>query len=311
MIKKNSPLIFFGFVVSIFVLTNCNYASGNNTTDFKQLIQEWNKAHNLKDVGIFSYMFDNSVLFYGKQLEKNACIENKLSLFKKYPDFFQEIYGEIQIEKLNETEIKCSFIKRVTVNQNTTDYPSYLLFKKNGDSWKIAVEGDFITDKNLSKSKLEKKKIPKDAVKGDFNGDGSLEYMWLVEPKTDENYMKCIGDCTSYIKFSDPNIPSIKIENCIYGTPSNEGDLNKNGGDEIGLLPGWFQSCWHNYNVWTLLNGKWVYAVKPFLTFCDQWDAGIKPIEIDYNKEGFVIIRYSEHSDVKITTKSKSVRIVK
>ena len=106
---------------------------------------------------------------------------------------------------------------------------------------------------------------------------------------------------------TDPNIATI----IYWGQWIIWKDLNKNGGDEIGLLPGWFQSCWHNYNVWTLLNGKWVYAVKPFLTFCDQWDAGIKPIEIDYNKEGFVIIRYSEHSDVKITTKSKSVRIVK
>lgn len=168
------------------------------------------------------------------------------------------------------------------------------------------VKGDLVTDKNLAKAKDVE--IPKDATKGDFNGDGVLDYAWLVPPKESE-CEDCGGNCTSYIKFSDNSIPAIKVEMCIGGTPTNLGDLNKNSSDEIGILPGWCTSCWRAYNVYTYKNDKWIFAVEPFSTHCNQWDEGIKPIEIDYNKEGNVLIRYSELTDEDIVTKTKSVPI--
>jgi hypothetical protein len=119
----------------------------------KQLVQDWNKAHASKDVGAFANLFDSTVLFYGMKLDKNSCIERKLLLFKKNPDFYQQIYGDIQIDSINDSEVKCSFVKRVTVNQATTDYPSYLTFKKSEEDWKIITEGDLVTDKNLAKKK--------------------------------------------------------------------------------------------------------------------------------------------------------------
>jgi ketosteroid isomerase-like protein len=307
-----------GLVTYSYLLIGCNSISGD--TDFgansdtaivKRLVQDWNKAHMLKDVGVFSNLYDDLILYYGVQQSKNYSIEKKLSFFKKYPDFYQQIFGDIQIDNISNVEVKCSFVKRVTVNQDTKDYPSYLIFKKNGDHWKIVSEGDLVTDKNLAENK---RKIPANAVKGDFNGDGKLDYMWLIPPKinTDTEVQDCFGNCNSYIKFSDSSIPSIKIENCISGMPINHGDLNNNGTDEIGLLPGWFNSCWTDYYVWTFINAEWTNAVEPFPTHCNQWDDGIKPIEIDYNKEGFVIIRYSEFSDESDKwTKSKSVRIAK
>ena len=67
--------------------------------------------------------------------------------------------------------------------------------------------------------------------------------------------MDCIGDCVCYIKFSDPTIPAITTNGyCISGIPDNLGDLNKDGKDEIGLVPDWFTSCWRCYYVWTLKN---------------------------------------------------------
>ena len=305
-------------LISIFLLISCTNNLENKTNeptnekaDIIQLVTDWNTAHSSKDVGVFSNLYENSILFYGVQQDKNACIENKLSLFKKYPDFYQQIFGSIQTENINENEVKCSFVKRVTVNQATTDYPSYLTFKKFADNWKIVTEGDLVTDKNLAKKLDKKNAIPKDAIKGDFNGDGKLDYMWLQKPKLKDEEMDCEGDCTSFIKFSDPTIPPIEVESCISGYPTNEGDLNKNGTDEIGLLPGWFTSCWKAYYVWTFKNGDWIYAVEPFSTHCNQWDEGIKPIEIDFNKKGNVIIRYSESTVDDIVTKSKSIKIAK
>jgi len=152
--------------------------------------------------------------------------------------------------------------------------------------------------------------MPKDAVSGDFNGDGSLEYIWLQKPELNSNQEGCVGDCVSYIKFSDSTIPAIEVPNSIGGAPTNQGDLNENGTDEIGLLPDWFNSCWREYFVWTFANGSWDYAVEPFSTHCNQWEKGIRPIEIDPSRSGNVIIRYSElDDDLDIVTRSKSISI--
>ncbi|WP_201982862.1 hypothetical protein [Hymenobacter rubidus] len=35
---------------------------------------------------------------------------------------------------------------------------------------------------------------------------------------------------------------AIPMRNCIGGQPDNLGDLNDNGGDEVGLRPDWFAS---------------------------------------------------------------------
>ncbi|MEZ4951929.1 MAG: hypothetical protein R2784_21420, partial [Saprospiraceae bacterium] len=111
-----------------------------------------------------------------------------------------------------------------------------------------------------------------------------------------------------YIKFSDSSIPSISIKSCIGGQPTNLGDLNNNGSDEIGLLPEWCTSCWRNYYVWTLKNNQWIYAVDPFSTHCNQWDEGVTPIEIDYQNEGYVLIRFTDMTNFKTITKSVLVK---
>lgn len=125
-------------------------------TTIKQLVQEWNQGHFSKDVSMFSNLFANSILFYGLQQNIDECIESKLSLIKRYPDYHQQIYGDIDIVNSSENEYKCYFIKRVTVNQKITDYPSYLVFGNFNEEWKIIAESDLVTDKNLSKKKLSK-----------------------------------------------------------------------------------------------------------------------------------------------------------
>jgi ketosteroid isomerase-like protein len=310
--KLSVPAIIYIVSITVF-LTNCkspaDTKSDNKSSDSVNVatfVNEWNKAHASKDVTAFTNLYSNNILYYGMQKDKNYCLESKLSLFKKYPDYYQQIFGNIQSEKISETEFKCSFVKRVTFNQKTNDYPSYLVFTKEQDAWKITTEGDLVTDKNLAKAK--EVKIPKDAVKGDFNGDGVPEYAWLVPPKESE-CGTCEGNCTSYIKFSDNTIPSIKVESSIGGNPNNLGDLNKNGADEIGLLPDWCSSCWRGYNVYTLKNNNWIFAVDPISTHCDQWEKGVNPIEIDPNKDGNVLIRYSDMTEDDLVIKTKSVPI--
>ena len=150
-----------------------------------------------------------------------------------------------------------------------------------------------------------------DSISGDYNGDGKAEYMWLETPQVDGTEMDCVGDCTSYIRFSDPKIPSIEVKNCINGDLKNEGDLNYNRTDEVGLLPGLFTSCWNDYHVWTLIKGEWAQAIKPFPTHCNQWEKGIKPVEIDPKHKGFVIINFSTNDGTDILTESTSVKVLR
>ena len=251
-------------------------------TDFVALVKEWNKANSSKDYEALSKLFDNNVLFYGMQLNKNACIENKQMAFKKSPDFYQQIYGDVDVEKISDTEVKCSFVKRVTIDGQTNDYPSYLNFRKVGDEWKISVESDLITDENLAK-RAEKKNLTREMgerydVPGtyDFNGDGKKESCYLLEPKKyndEDHFMECEGDCNCLIMFSDSNIPPIEVETCIGGKPKIYGDLDGNGTIEIGIWPWWWTSCWHTFYIYTLENGEWKDFVEPFPVHCNLLEA--------------------------------------
>jgi hypothetical protein len=151
--------------------------------------------------------------------------------------------------------------------------------------------------------------IPKDATEGDFDGDGKKEFVWLVSPKINADGTDCEGDCDCYLKFSNPSIPNVTVQQCIGGAPVNHGDLNNDGSDEIGLLRDWFSSCWSGYLVYTLEGGKWINAVETFSTHCNQWEAGVIPIEKDKANPGHAIIRYSESTDDSIVLREKSVLV--
>lgn len=152
----------------------------------------------------------------------------------------------------------------------------------------------------------------KDFASGDFNGDGRKERMWLIKPQLTDNDNNCVGKCDSYIKFSDPAIPMIKVADCVGGNPLNLGDLDGNGTDEIGILPGWFQGCWRSYLVYTYKSKKWLYPVEPIMTYVCNDDLGDNfiPIRKDPKKNGYVLIRYDmTTADGDIVKKIKSVPV--
>lgn len=150
----NRHLLWFGLLLGC--TSNAPKQTESKATDalpdFKSLVHEWNDAHLGKDVGVFSRLFNDSVLFYGKIQDKNACIESKLALFKIHPDYDQEIFGDVLTQQLNGSEMKCSFVKRVKIDHTATDYPAYLIFKKIGEAWKISSESDIQTDVKLKEA---------------------------------------------------------------------------------------------------------------------------------------------------------------
>lgn len=277
-----------------------------------QLVDLWNTAHARKDTSAFSKLYGDSVLFYQTQLLRSDVIRKKAKLFKKNPDFTQEISGlKTDTEKVN--QLTCSFIKKVTVKGEAKSYPSYLVLKDPGNGWQIISESDEITDKNIA-AKKEKNNNEKTAkVEGDYNGDGKKEFAWLEAPKTTEdNFGECVGNCECYIRFSDESIAPIKADMCIGGQPVNHGDLNEDGADELGLLPEWWTSCWQAYFVYTFRNNEWKLAVPSITTHCVQWEDGVEVISKDPKRKGYAIIHYTEmNPEADFKVKSKSVKVDK
>jgi hypothetical protein len=150
--------------------------------------------------------------------------------------------------------------------------------------------------------------IPENAVIGDFDGDGKMEYMRLTTTRKEG-----LDDGTCTIHFSNPFIPSIQPDvGCVWGIPENLGDLDNDITNEIWLDPLRFTSCWSNYYVWTLKNNKRVYLVDPISIHCNLREEGKKPIQKDTNKQGYVIINYSNEdfdSDNFLETETKSLKV--
>ncbi|MBB6240351.1 hypothetical protein HDC90_005025 [Pedobacter sp. AK013] len=146
-------------------------------------------------------------------------------------------------------------------------------------------------------------------VEGHFTATGRKESISVIKPKLNADGTGCDGKCVLTLRFSDEHTPPIKIEDCIGGTPVNLGDLDGDGKDEIGILREWFNSCWHNYNVYTFKDGRWEFAVPPIRTHCNQWENGLKPIVKDQVKKGFAKINYSVMVKSHIITESKIVKV--
>ncbi len=136
--------------ILILLILVCLFGCDSDKADINMFVKYWNNANNSKDWTILNLLYDNNVFYYGKQMDINSVLDNKLKFFNKHPDFSEEITGDITIHKLADNLIKCEFIKRSIINGKTGDYPSYLILKKTGDVWKITTEGDLITDKNIS-----------------------------------------------------------------------------------------------------------------------------------------------------------------
>ena len=155
------------------------------------------------------------------------------------------------------------------------------------------------------------KDIPTYAIKGDFNGDNSTEWAWLIPPEVKENEMDCIGKCDCTITFSNSDIPNLIIhEYCIGGKPQNERDLNNDGTDEISIIPHWFTSSWRSANVYHLTENGWKSLVRPIQIWLNS-DSTLDYIQKDLENTGHVIItehRWTdEMEDIIVVSESMKV----
>jgi hypothetical protein len=175
----------------------------------------------------------------------------------------------------------------------------------------LIVKADSVNSENIRRDSI------RESISGDYNGDGKKETVWLDSPNKKElvewyDYEKEDGKAVSesHLRFSNPQIPSIKIEHCIGGKPVNEGDLNGDGANEIGILPEWYIGNWYFYHVYTLHRGKWIMAVDPIPVYrSDYHESGFDVIKTNPQKPGYVIINYSAVNDTfYVATKSVKIK---
>ncbi|WP_284652106.1 hypothetical protein [Flavobacterium terrisoli] len=115
-------------------------------------------------------------------------------------------------------------------------------------------------------AQTDKKKVG-DKIYGDFNGDGKFEYAFSVLTKKGKGNPVEDGVPDGYqIQFSDKKIKSIKVDCCSFRL-INEGDLNKNGSDEISIVQAPMNGCSGLVSTFTIKNDKSYYLFEPFSIF--------------------------------------------
>jgi len=129
-----------------------------------------------------------------------------------------------------------------------------------------------------------------DTLVGDFNGDGKQELAWFTRSETYQSYIKN-NECIGSFEFSNKKIRPLQLGNCCGGTFKNEGDLDGNGTDEIGVMCYWPTGSCRVYYVYTFHNNEWEVIFGPIESSHSMREAGIVLIEKDSTQDGYVIVR--------------------
>lgn len=181
---------------------------------------------------------------------------------------------------------------------------SFYIFKGQGSSLRNSKNLDTLSDSVLSTEKQDevKKQSVEDVLKlhsgfkllstaaGDFDGDGKVEILYTINPKSDE------GPYVEYIYFSKKTLPEIKIE--THGAyvpnsePSNAGDLDGDGCDEIAFYSSGYESNWNGYYIWSYKNGKWIIPIEPVFFPVWLYEDGYIPVRKS-SKKGYVEVDYN------------------
>jgi len=113
-------------------------------------VSEWNNAHDKWDMDKLKNLYADNVLFYTRQISKEQCADKILGLLKPKEVFRQSIASGITYEQYPNRIIKASFLKKVTTNNGTNNFPSYLLFFPENGRYSIIGESDMVTDEKLN-----------------------------------------------------------------------------------------------------------------------------------------------------------------
>jgi hypothetical protein len=101
-------------------------------------------------------------------------------------------------------------------------------------------------------------------IVGDFNGDGRTDTAFVV--RTKEGYGNPVEDGVPdeyAIQFTDTLLHSVNI-NCCEARLFNEGDLDSDGADEIGVFKAPENGNVYFMSVWTFRDQRWEEFMESF-----------------------------------------------
>jgi len=133
-----------------------------------------------------------------------------------------------------------------------------------------------------------------DTIVGNFDKDLTLEKAWfeeIIKKKKVDGYVNYERTGNSMLCFSDKSIKPLIFKNWTdCKVIKNEGDLDNDGIDEIGLQEPSPASGCENYYVCSNVANRWIIK-KSIPNTVNMRQAGVIMVYKDINKKGNIIIR--------------------
>jgi uncharacterized protein YgiM (DUF1202 family) len=127
-----------------------SYGNANEYLPIIKMTEKWSASHNDKNVNALELLYANKLNYYSSDFSRKKVLSDKKIFFNKYPYFSHKVQN-IKVTYIGMEQYYVKFNKYVKQNLSDSNkmYPSYLVFKQIGENYKIIVEGDKVTDKNL------------------------------------------------------------------------------------------------------------------------------------------------------------------
>jgi hypothetical protein len=119
----------------------------------------------------------------------------------------------------------------------------------------------------VAESKPVPADMPEDGnkISGDFNGDGQTEFAYVVKTKEGHGNPVEDGVPDEYsLKFSNASLAPVNI-GCCEARLIKEGDLNKDGRDEISVFQAPMNGNTNTMTTYSFQHNSWKVLMAPFL----------------------------------------------
>ena len=126
----------------------------------KEMVNIWNEASSNADFETLEKILGDKIEYYQSSVTKAYYISDQKKFFEKNPVYGQKIKGDITVTQISNKQAKAEFIKEVTTKKGTKDYPSYLIFANVNGEWKLILESNLISDKNIENKQKQANENP-------------------------------------------------------------------------------------------------------------------------------------------------------
>lgn len=113
------------------------------------VISAWDAGHASDALDVLLKTYAPSVNFYGRSSTPEYCVDNVIKLLDK--GYYEQHSQNITLTPQAGGDVRADFAKLTISYKGERTYPSYLFLRKIGGEWKITVESDGVTDRNLMK----------------------------------------------------------------------------------------------------------------------------------------------------------------